>query len=66
MVILCPVLYIYTHIHTYIQIYCALFCNIYQMTVCVQYEMFIKQMARYRYLQKYFKYINMLAVLVTC
>jgi hypothetical protein len=61
-VILCPVLYIYTHTHTYIQIYCALFCNMYVMTVCVQYEMFIKQMARYTYLQKYF----MLAVLVTC
>jgi hypothetical protein len=58
-------IYIYTHTHTYTDILCLVF-NMYLITVCLQYVVFIKQKARYRYLQKYFKYINILAVLVTC
>jgi len=59
----CVLSYIYTHIYT--DILCLVF-DMYLRTVSLQYEMSIIQMARYRYLQKYFKYISMLAVLVTC
>jgi hypothetical protein len=68
-VILCPVLYIYIYTHIYTYTYTDILClvfNMYLITICLHYVMFIKQKARYRYLQKYFKYINMLAVLVTC